>query len=105
AWVSLARLELHCYANTTLPLVLSRLWGWRDPTLDFYLAPLVCREEAGVPYGFRLVWRVAASERWWFGLPMMPTCRLLLEKVRLERAEFERRRRILTLIGAELPPR
>jgi hypothetical protein len=51
-----------------------------------------------VPYGFRLVWRVVESERWWLGLPLMPTCRLLLEKVRLERAEYERR---LKLIGAE----
>ena len=24
--------------------ILARLWGWRDPTLDFYLAPLVCHE-------------------------------------------------------------
>jgi hypothetical protein len=54
-----------------------------------------------VPYGFRLVWRVVESERWWLGLPLIPTCRLLLEKVRLERAEYERRRRVLKLIGAE----
>ncbi|SJZ70286.1 Ubiquinone/menaquinone biosynthesis C-methylase UbiE [Enhydrobacter aerosaccus] len=101
AWVRVPRYELYAYADTTLPLVLSRLWGWRDPTLDFYLAPLVCREEEGVPYGFRLLWRIVESERWWFGLPMMPTCRLLLEKVRLDRTEYERRRRILTLIGAE----
>ncbi len=100
AWFRIPRYERYVYANTTLPLVLARLWGWRDPTLDFYLAPLVCHEEDGVPYGFRLVWRVVESERWWFGLPMMPTCRLLLEKVRIDAAEYERRRRVLGLIGA-----
>lgn len=99
-WVRFPRFEYFNYAKTTVPLVLGRLWGWRDPTLDFYLAPLVCHEEEGVPYGFRLVWRVVESERWWFGLPFMPTCRLLLEKVRLERAEYERRQRVLKLIGA-----
>ena len=100
AWVRFPRWEYFNYAKTTLPLVLGRLWGWRDTTLDFYLAPLACHEEEGVPYGFRLVWRVVESERWWLGLPFMPTCRLLLEKVRLERAEYERRRRVLKLIGA-----
>jgi len=100
AWMRFPRWEYFNYAKTTLPLVLARLWGWRDTTLDFYLAPLVCHEEEGVPYGFRVVWRVVESERWWFGLPFMPTCRLLLEKVRLERPEYERRQRILKLIGA-----
>jgi len=99
-WVRFPRYEYFNYAKTTLPLVLARLWGWRDTTLDFYLAPLVCHEEEGVPYGFRLLWRVVESERWWFGLPLMPTCRLLLEKVRLDRSEYDRRRHILKLIGA-----
>jgi ubiquinone/menaquinone biosynthesis C-methylase UbiE len=99
-WVRFPRWEYFSYAKTTLPLVLGRLWGWRDTTLDFYLAPLVCHEEDGVPYGFRLVWRVVESERWWLGLPFMPTCRMVLEKVRLDRAEYERRQRILKKIGA-----
>jgi hypothetical protein len=34
-WVRFPRLEYFNYAKTTLPLVLARLWGWRDTTLDF----------------------------------------------------------------------
>jgi ubiquinone/menaquinone biosynthesis C-methylase UbiE len=99
-WLRSPRWEYFNYAKTTLPLVLGRLWGWRDTTLDFYLVPLVCHEEDGVPYGFRITWRVVESERWWLGLPFMPTCKLLLEKVRLDQVEYDRRRRILVKIGA-----
>jgi ubiquinone/menaquinone biosynthesis C-methylase UbiE len=98
-WLRSPRLEHFNYFNTTLPLVLKRLWGWRDTTLDFYLATLACYEEDGGPYGFRVHWRVVESERWWFSLPLMPTCKLLLEKVRIGRAEYDRRRRILQAIS------
>lgn len=99
AWLRFPRLETFSYANTTMPLVLARLWGWRDTTLDFYLAPLLCEDTDGVCYGFRVLSKHMESERWWLALPMMPTCRLLLEKVRIDRAEYERRRRILKLVS------
>ncbi len=100
-WQRMPNFEVFAYWETTIPLVLGRLWGWRDTTLDFYLAPLVCEREGDAHYGFRILWKNVESERWWLGFPLMPTCRLLLEKVRIEPAEYERRRRVLVAIGAE----
>jgi SAM-dependent methyltransferase len=100
AWINYPRWEAFTYLNTTMPLVLARLWGWRDTTLDFYLAPLMCEEADGTCYGFRVVWKYMESERWWLALPVMPTCRLLLEKVRIDRTEYDRRQQIMRLIGA-----
>lgn len=100
-WFQMPRFEAYTYRHTTLPLVLAQLWGWRDTTLDFYLAPLVCEEIDGRHYGFRVLWKTIEPERWWWSFPLMPTCRILLEKVRIEPEEYERRRRILALITAE----
>jgi ubiquinone/menaquinone biosynthesis C-methylase UbiE len=102
AWLRMPGFEAHTYRATTLPLVLERLWGWRDTTLDFYLAPLICEETADGYYGLKLLWKYVESERWWLALPLMPTCRVLLQKTRLDRGEYERRRRILAAIGAGL---
>jgi ubiquinone/menaquinone biosynthesis C-methylase UbiE len=99
-WLKTPRLEAYSYRHTTLPLVLARLWGWRDTTLDFYLAPLVCHICDGIHYGFRVLWKAFEAERWWLALPLMPTCRIVLEKIRIDPAEYERRQRILSLVAA-----
>ena len=99
-WFQMPHFEAYTYRQTTLPLVLAQLWGWRDTTLDFYLAPLVCEEIDGRHYGFRVLWKTVEPERWWWSFPLMPTCRILLEKVRIEPEEYERRRRTLALVTA-----
>jgi len=93
-WLKTPNLEAATYSQTTIPLALARLWGWRDTTRDFYLAPLSVdlRPREGQWYGFEIVTFDQQSERWWFGLPVMPTARLLLRKVRITPEEAERRR-------------
>lgn len=99
AWIRTQGLEMYTYLKTTVPLALARLWAWRDTTLDFYLAPLICVQDGGSYWGFRIVSRVVEPERWWLALPIMSTCRLLLEKVAIDQVEYERRRSILKEIG------
>jgi ubiquinone/menaquinone biosynthesis C-methylase UbiE len=94
-WIKTPQLETYIFMHATVPLALERLWAWRDPTLDFYIAPLECYEEAGKHYGFRILYRFVEPERWWLSLPMLPVCKLLLEKVQIEAAEYHDRQRLL----------
>lgn len=95
-WLSLPLFEAMTYEETTIPLALNRLWGWRDTTLDFYLLPLVtCQEKNGKCFGWRVLNRSVVSERWWFGLPIMPTATILVEKVEISKHESAKRKRIL----------
>lgn len=95
AWLPTPNFEAHTWLHTTLPLALARLWGWRDTTWDFYWAPLTCYRVCDEYWGFRILWREVQSERWWLGLPVMPTCKLLLEKVRISKEDFELRQQII----------
>lgn len=90
-WWLVPTLEATTYFKTTIPLALARLWGWRDTTLDFYQAPLTTLCQNGVWYGFETLWFKYEPERWWFGLPVMPTARLLVRKVRISHEEALRR--------------
>jgi ubiquinone/menaquinone biosynthesis C-methylase UbiE len=93
-WIKTPQLESYLFQYATLPLALERLWAWRDATLDFYVAPLECYEEEGKYFGFRILYRAVESERWWFSLPLMPVCKLLVEKVQIGAAEFHKRQRL-----------
>jgi ubiquinone/menaquinone biosynthesis C-methylase UbiE len=99
-WIKTPQLEIYIFMHATVPLMLQRLWAWRDTTVDFYVAPLACYEKAGKYYGFRILNRVVETERWWFSLPLMPVCKLLLEKVQIDGAEFDDRRRQLERLTA-----
>lgn len=81
----------------TKPLILKTLWGWRDPTLSFYLPQFITIEERTIHkyYGFRQLSFFLDSEFWWFKLPVIPTARVVLEKVEISRKEFKRRIKIL----------
>lgn len=98
AWLETPGFETYTYLTTTIPLALARLWAWRDTTLDFYVAPLITSEDDGVKWGFKIVSRVIESERWWLGLPVMPTCKLVLEKIRISEAEWQTRRDLLSTL-------
>jgi ubiquinone/menaquinone biosynthesis C-methylase UbiE len=99
-WIKTTQLETYLFIHATLPLALERMWAWRDPTRDFYFAPLECHEEAGRYFGFRILYRVVESERWWFSLPLLPVCKMLLEKVQIGDAEFHDRRQVLEGLAA-----
>lgn len=97
-WIRTPNLEALTYTATTIPLALARLWGWRDTTRDFYLAPLSVdlRPRDRQWYGFEIMSFSQESERWWFGLPVMPTARLLIRKVPITPEEAARRNHLAT---------
>lgn len=100
-WIRAPFLEHLAYHEHTIPVILNRLWGWRDTTMDFYYLPLVTlTDEAGGRWGFRVLNFVTESQRWWLDLPFMNIARICVEKVPLTRDEAERRERILSVITA-----
>lgn len=103
-WWRMPLFEATTYLETTMPLALARLWGWRDPTVDFYLLPYITYRDAnGSNWGFRLLWRKQETERWWLGAPVMPTARVLAEKVLLSEKEASRRESIVSVILQKFP--
>ena len=99
-WFRFPRLEAMTYEKTTIPLVLNRLWGWRDATLDFYLLPLVTWQDTnGFRWGFKVANFEVESQRWWLGLPIMPVAKIIVEKVTIDEREFVKRQKILSLIA------
>lgn len=99
-WLKTPEFEMYTYLHTTIPLALARLWAWRETTLDFYLAPLSAHQADGSWWGFEIVERTVESERWWLGLPVMPTCKLVLRKVRITPEERAFRLRIRHMLTA-----
>jgi len=84
-WFMFPYLENYVYENVCLPLVLKRLWGWHDPTPYYYLLPLVTyRDEKDQYWGFKTISFVTEPQRWWFGIPYMPTATIIVEKTRLD---------------------
>jgi len=102
-WFSMFNFEALAYNHYTLPVVLNRLWGWRDTTLDFYQLPLITYCDAnGVWWGFETVILEMESQRWWLGLPLMPIARTIVEKVEISEAEAMKRQRILEIVSFSL---
>jgi hypothetical protein len=98
-WLSFPRFEVFAYEKITLPLVLSRLWGWRDPTAYFYLLPLTVHQSAdGQWWGFEVVTLSVQSQRWWLSLPLMPNAQIVVEKARIDPETAEFRQRLLAAI-------
>ncbi len=71
------------WEDITKPIVLKQLWGWKDPTQDFYTMPLASYydDKNGKYFGFDVLERNVSNMRWWFGLPVMSVCRLIVKKV------------------------
>ena len=86
--------------NATVPDALGVLWGWKDPTLDFYLVPFVTYQDGdGERWGFRLIKREFCIDSWWLRMPMTPVCELIVEKEEIADSEMQRRQQILALIN------
>ncbi|MBU6427185.1 class I SAM-dependent methyltransferase [Patescibacteria group bacterium] len=84
------------------PLALGTLWGWRDPSIDFHILPYICisDQKNNKYYGFKQKYFSLNNEFWWFKLPVVSTARIILEKVEIDRPEFERRNAIVESIFA-----
>lgn len=96
-WIKMPILDLKCYKEVTIPHVLNRKWAWMDTTPLFYLIRLVTvyHAETSKYYGFRVVSFECQSHRWWMSLPLMPIGKILVEKVKIEEKEAEKREKIL----------
>lgn len=98
-WFKMPVYEIFTYKHTTIPVVLNKLWAWRDTTLDFYTLPLItCQSENGKYYGFKVVSFETESQRWWLSLPIMPVAKIIVEKIEISEEEFLKRNTILQYI-------
>lgn len=80
------------WSKVTLPLVLRDVWGWADPTPLFYIVPFAVDKVSLT--GFRTKLFDVVTEKWWFGLPVMTTARIILGKEKISDAEAARRVRL-----------
>jgi len=78
------------WEKTIKPIVLQKLWRWKDPTVNFYKMPLVAihDEEKDKYFGFEVVKREVKNMKWWFGLPVMTVAKLTVKKIPISREEF-----------------
>lgn len=83
-WCRFPIFEIATYEQSTISLVLNRLWGWRDATTSFYLLPLVTYQDSdGKYWGFKVQMFEQESQRWWFALPIMPIAKIIVEKIEI----------------------
>ena len=86
--------------NATVPDALGVLWGWKDPTLDFYLVPFATYQDgAGECWGFKLIKREFRIDPWWLRMPLAPVCEVIVEKEAITAGEMKRRQQVLVLIN------
>lgn len=97
-----ASFTMLAWQNITKPLVLQSLWGWRDVSKLFYLLPLITVHDAGSAkiYGFKLLSFFMDTESWWFNLPVIPTAKIVVEKIELTEEEARKRLNLLSSLLA-----
>lgn len=99
-WLRLPVFEHIAYNYHTLPVVLNRLWGWKDPTLDFYRLPVTTVQDGnGQWWGFETIRFETESQRWWLGLPIMPIAHIVVRKVEISEEEATKRQKLLAVLG------
>jgi len=107
-WLQSPALECYIYEEVCLPLVLKRLWGWRDPTALFYLLPMVSYSDSNPKtnekeyWGFEVENFMVEPQRWWFGIPYMPVAQIIVKKVAISKEEAELRESLL-ICCSQLP--
>lgn len=75
--------EKEAYRRVTVPYVLNQLWGWHDPTLYPHLMKLTVIKETDIWYGWKEIYFEIESQTWDFGMPVMPTFKQILKKVKI----------------------
>lgn len=100
-WLRFPLIEAALYEQVTIPLVLKRLWGWRDTTACFYQLPLITfRDGDGRYWGFEVKSLEQESQRWWFAVPLMPVARIVVEKTEITERVASERQAILAACSA-----
>jgi len=96
-WFSMPYFEKRVYEEITMPLVLGRLWGWRDTTMLFYLINFVTYhdKQKDMYYGFKKIQFNFTAERWWASLPIMPVASIIIKKEELSKIEAQKRAEVL----------
>jgi len=95
-WCRFPIFEAVVYEKSTIPIVLNRLWGWRDPTLCFYLLSLITyQDDSNRNWGFELQFFEQESQRWWFSLPIMPIAKIIVKKTEIDEETARERAAIL----------
>jgi len=84
-------LEKEGYIRISVPYVFNRVWGWYDPTLYPHLMKLCVIKEADAWYGWDEIYLEVRSLKWDFGMPVMPTYKQILVKVRISEKEAAER--------------
>lgn len=98
-WLRLPILEAYVYEQITMPLVLKRLWAWRDTTALFYLLPLVVyQDSAGRYWGFEVQLFEQETQRWWFALPLMSVAKIVVDKIEISESAARKRQAILSCV-------
>lgn len=96
-WYRFSAFETFSYERVAIPLALNQLWGWRDPTICFYILPLITwQDKIGKWWGFETLTFEQESLRWWLGLPAMPVAKIIVKKVAIEQEEAQIRQEILS---------
>lgn len=78
------------WEKITKPIVLKKLWGWKDPTVSFHQLPLSIYfdEKENKYYGFKIIKQETKNLKWWLNLPVMPIAKIIAQKIEIPRAEF-----------------
>lgn len=69
------------WEKVTLPVVLKQLWGWQDPTPCFEALSTTFHQTENIRYKFEIISLKKETLPWWFGLPVMPICELVVRKM------------------------
>ncbi|MEK7567965.1 MAG: class I SAM-dependent methyltransferase [Patescibacteria group bacterium] len=85
------------WEQITKPIVLGKLWGWRDTTVLFYILPFIVikDEKTNRLYSFKTKNFILDNEKWWFNLQVMFTGKIVAEKIEIDEKEYEYRRNVL----------
>lgn len=95
-WHRFPIFEMFAYEHSTIPLVLNRLWAWRDTTASFYLLPLITYQDGdGRYWGFKVQSFEQETQKWWFALPLMPIGKIIVEKTEINEETARTRKAIL----------
>lgn len=93
-------LKKEIWEDITVKFILEKLWAWNDPTLAFYVLPLVTYHdcEENKYYGFLIYDFKCKTEPWIFKLPLVSTAKIIVEKVEIDSMEHIKKTRILNSI-------
>lgn len=96
-------LKKEIWRDITVGFIMKKLWAWNDPTLAFYVLPLVTYHdcEENKYYGFQIYYFKCKTEPWIFRLPLVSTAKIIVEKVEIDSTDHMKKTRILNSITTQ----